>query len=190
MRINHLTASLAIGLLLGGLALVPALSQDSDRGERSGRDRDRSPEARRERMAEMRTRMMQRMQEQLDASDEEWTAMKPLIEQVMEARRGFGRGFAFGGRGRGGRFGRGGEGRREAVDRVERDAPETVQKVRALREILDREDADAKTISRALADLRASRKRAEAKLVTARQELRNILTLRQEAMCVMSGLLD
>ena len=189
MGSHHLRIYLAIGIILGGLALVPALSQDGDRAERSPR-RDRDPAEWRQRMEQMRARMMDRMRDQLGASADEWEVMKPRIEKVMQIQRDIGRGaFRFGGRGRDGRPGRRAAEPGDAAARDARPVPETVQKSRALRELLENIDADAEAINEALTELRTARQNAEAKLATARQELRDILTLRQEALLVIAGLL-
>src|SRR5205814_3579173 len=63
--------------------------------------------------AQMRERMMNRIKEQLGATDDEWKAISPKVEKVMTAQResrGGGFGFGGGGFGGGGRGGGGGGG--------------------------------------------------------------------------------
>lgn len=155
-----------------------------------------------ERMREM---IMSRMQEQLDASDDEWTVLAPKIEKVWELQRetragGMGRGFfgpppGFGGpggpggpdgprgeargEGRGGRFGRGGG-----------FGPEPSPEMEALQTVLENENAPADDIQAKLKAYREARDKKEAELKTAREELRQLLTIRQEAMLVMMGTLE
>lgn len=158
--------------------------QRGDRFQRGNFD----PEQMRARMAEMRDRMIEGMREPLDVSDEEWTAIKPLVAKVVEKQsatrtRGF-RGM-FGGRGMTGR--RGGpdrEGDRRGP--TETGDPE----LDALIKALDSKDTPAKDIEAKLKALRDARKKAEAELQQARDDLRKVLTVRQEAQLVLRGILD
>ncbi len=140
---------------------------------------------------EMRQRMMDRYREQLDVQDDAaWKLVEERITKVMEARRdagGFGRGMAMMGRGaRGGGQDQGGQGRRQGPPGFggEPDpAAEALQK--AVEDKASNDEVKAK-----LAKYRESRKAKQAKLAAAQEELRKIVTPRQEAMCVLMGLLD
>ena len=133
--------------------------------------------------AEFQARIMERYREQLEiTSDDEWTAISGLIENVNTARRdaavsafgGFGRRGGFGGPG-GGRGGRGFGGEPDA-------------EVTALQEAID-SGASAADIKAKLAKVQESRKKKEAALAKAQEELRSVLNVRQEAIATLNGLL-
>ncbi len=139
---------------------------------------------------QMRERMTQMMKERLNISDEEWKIIQPRLEKVQEAQassRGgrFGGMGAFGGRNRGGdqqadRPQRGGQ-------RADRPGSDAMQ---ALRDALEDEKTPASELKAKMQAVREARKKADADLKSAREELRQVLTTRQEAACVMMGLLD
>jgi Spy/CpxP family protein refolding chaperone len=119
----------------------------------------------------------QRIKTSLKATDEEWTVLQPLVENVMAKQRdasGFG-----GGRGRG--PGGGGD-----------NAPTTpaAKASQDLRDLLDKDSATPEEIKAKLAAVRDTKKKAQAELTQAREELRKGLTLRQEAYFVSRGLLE
>lgn len=126
--------------------------------------------------AQMQERMLQAQKEQLKVSDEEWTVLKPLVqavtqkqwEQRMSRFRGMGR------RGRGG-----GDG--------EDNSP---AEVKALRAALEDENTPAADIQAKLKAVRDANKAREAELEKAREQLRQVLTARQEAQLVLMGVLD
>mgnify|MGYP001074398676 CR=1 FL=1 len=60
----------------------------------------------------------------------------------------------------------------------------------ALQTTLENKDASADDIKAKLTALRTSRAKKEADLKSAREELRKVLTLRQEAQLVLMGMLD
>jgi hypothetical protein len=60
----------------------------------------------------------------------------------------------------------------------------------ALRELLREEKAPPDQIKAGLTALRAARERTVQELVKTRQNLRQVMTLRQEALLVLNGLLD
>jgi len=59
-----------------------------------------------------------------------------------------------------------------------------------LRELLGNKDAASEQIKAGLTALRLANEKARQELAKARQELRQLLTVRQEATLVLSGLLD
>jgi hypothetical protein len=165
------------------------------RGERGGRE-GRDPEEMRRRMEEFRRRNSERLREALAVKDKaEWDIIEKRIEAVREARdelRGGRRGFfGFFDPRRGGRFGgRGpGEGRRPGGPEQPPQS-EVGQKMQALGELLQKEDAKSTDIAAALKALRGARATAQKKLDGAQATLREVLTQRQEAMLVMMGMLD
>jgi hypothetical protein len=145
---------------------------------------------------EFRQRMEERLREDLEVKgDDEWKVIQPRLEAVQTAQRdlGGGRGFgAFGrGGGPGGPGGRGGDndgprgqGGRRGFGGGEPDAD-----VQALRAAIE-SNASADEIKTKLAKVRESRKAKEAALEKARADLRQVLSVRQEAIAVMRGLLE
>ncbi len=130
-----------------------------------------------------------RMRQTLGATDEEWTVLEPKIEKVttlsLQARGGgmiaMGMGmFGFGGRG-GGMGGAGAAAGQQS---------ELMKASQALAELLKNKDASAADIKSALQAYRDARARARAELEQAQKELKELLTMRQEAQLVQMGLLE
>lgn len=128
--------------------------------------------------AQMRQRMMERMREQFAVKDDaEWKLISERIEKVNDARRESmmrGMGMMFGGRG--GR-GPGGPGGGEAMPEQE-----------ALQKAIDA-NASSDEIKSKLAKYRDALKAKEANLSKAQDELREVLSAKQEAQAVLMGLL-
>lgn len=112
-------------------------------------------------------------------NDEEWAAIQPLVQKVMDAEqavpRGM-RGFGRGGRGGGG-GGRGGFG------------PAPSPEMEALQQALDAK-ASPDALKAKLAALSDARKAKEASLAKTQEDLRKVLTVRQEAAATLMGLLQ
>ena len=124
--------------------------------------------------AEAQARQMARLREQFAVKDDaEWSLIAERITAVMELRRNMGSG----------RFGQspGGGGNR----------PETVviPEQAALHAALADNLSDTEITAR-LTRLRDMRKQNEARLNHAHEDLRAVLTVRQEAVAVMAGLLN
>lgn len=148
---------------------------------------------------QMRQRMMERYRETLDIKDDAaWKLIEERVTKVTEARREVGvGGRGFGGPGMGGprgnrgggadtanaQGGQGGQGGRRAFGGEPNPEYEALQK--AIEDKASNDEIKAK-----LAKYRDSRKAKQAKLVTAQEELRKVLTPRQEAAAVLLGLLD
>jgi Spy/CpxP family protein refolding chaperone len=64
------------------------------------------------------------------------------------------------------------------------------QRTRELREVLADKEAKPEEIKAKLTAFRAAKEQARQELVKARQDLRQLMTLRQEAVLVVNGLLD
>ncbi len=187
-----IAAVLVIGLLLASQSL--SQPQPGTRGQRGGAQA--GPGGRQFDPARMRQMMEQRMREQLGATEQEWKVLGPRIVRVAELGRqtsGFGRGgmmFGMGGR-RGGPGGpdgnRFGGGRPGAPDRE----PTAVEKAQEqLRTVLENDSATPDQIKKELTALRTAKEKAKQQLAAAQQELRKIITVRQEATLVMVGMLD
>ena len=146
--------------------------------------------------AEIQQRQMEFYKESLEfTKDDEWNAVKPLIEKVMEAQRdtATGRGFGVFGRG-GGRRG-GGDGNAQGGQGGQRRSGggggfgQPSPELEALQKAIESK-ASANEIKAKLAKYRESRKEKEAKLVKAQDDLRKVLTVRQEAIGVTIRLLN
>jgi len=177
-----MTLTAVAASLLMGLAGGTAMAQERDRG-------NFDPE-------QMRARMMERYREALEVkNDDEWKVIEPRITKVSDARRemmtggmgGFGRG---GGGGFGGRRGGGGGdnnsndgGRRRTFGGEPNPDAEALQK--ALEGKAPNDEIKAK-----LAKYRETQKQKQATLAAAQEELRKVLSVRQEATAVMMGLLQ
>lgn len=177
-----MVAAVAAGLCLS------AQAQDNNRGQGRGQGGDRQPGDRPDRgqfdPAQFRQRMIERYKEQLEITDEgEWKVIQPLIEKVSEVRMsamaGNFRGF-MGGRGGRGPGGQGGG----AAGAFGASNPE----VEALQKAIDAKASNAE-IKQALAKVAEARKAKEAELVKAQDALRKVLSVRQEALATLNGLL-
>lgn len=168
--------------------------------------------------AQMQEMMLQRLQRVLAMEDDEWQIVSPLLAKVMQSqvrsRMGgmpFGRRGAFrGGPAWGGRDGAGqdrpprdgGEG--EVQNRPPREGrgarpggpgrggfwPQPSPEIVALNEALEAEDTAPDQIRAKMAAARTARVRQGLQLKKAREELRELLTVRQEARLFSMGLLD
>jgi hypothetical protein len=143
-----------------------------------GRNRNFDP-------AQFRQRMLDRVKQQLGASDEEFTALSPKIEKVIQLQRDAGGRGGFGRRG-GGQGGQGG---------TPPPAPTTPQSAvqtasTELQTTLDNKDSKPEEIKAKLDALRAAKAQAKQDLAGAQQELKGLLTQRQEAVLVEMGMLD
>jgi hypothetical protein len=134
--------------------------------------------------AQFQQRRMQQLQQQLGASDDEFAAIQPKVEAVMalendvntRPRGMFGRG------GRGGGFGGFGGPTTQ---------PSAVQTaMQDLQTTLDDQNASPDTIKTKLQAVRDAKAKARQDLVVAQQDLKSVLTQRQEAVMVLNGYLD
>jgi Spy/CpxP family protein refolding chaperone len=137
--------------------------------------------------------LLDRAKETLEVSDDAtWTALKPLVAKVIDARRdamsggggfgGFGRrnrggGGDYAGGDQGARGGGGGGGGMFGTPSPEREA---------LQKAIDAKASKAE-VKAALAKYLDSRKAKQANLEKAQNDLRQVLTSRQEAIAVLSG---
>jgi hypothetical protein len=140
--------------------------------------------------AQFRQRMMDRLKEQLEVTDDtEWKALEPMVTAVMEARRvsmsGMGRGMFGGGPRRGG----GGPDNANA-DQARRGPPAqpSSPEADALQKAIDAKAPKAE-VKAALDRYISYRKAKQAELEKAQDNLRKVLTSRQEAIATLNGLL-
>lgn len=181
MKLTHLLTLSGVAL---ALAFAPvAFAQDG--GGRGQRGQGGGPGGGNWDPAQMQQRMMERIKEQLEiTNDSEWRAIEPLIVKVTEARRETaGMGMAAmmrGGRGGGpgGQGGRGGGMFGEPNPAAD-----------ALQRAIDSKGS-ASELKTAMAKYRDARKAAEEKLQKAQDDLRKVLTTRQEAILLANGTLN
>ncbi|HKI70023.1 MAG TPA: hypothetical protein VKA67_10570 [Verrucomicrobiae bacterium] len=134
--------------------------------------------------AQFQQRMMDNIRAELNfTNDTDWSAVQPLVQKVMDARRdvgvpGMGRMMRRRGnnnqdrpRRRGGFFG------------------QPSPQAESLQQAIDN-NAPAAQIKAALEKYQASQKEKEAKLQTAQDNLRKVLTVKQEAQATLMGLLQ
>jgi hypothetical protein len=177
-------------LVMGGLSIAqPPAGGGGGQGRRGQGNFD---------PAQMRQRMMERMKEQLGADDQAWKVMEPRLAKVMELNREVGGNpgrMMFGGM-RGNRGGPGGQqgdrqGNRFRAPGAENREPTALEKAeQQLQTTLENQSAAPETIKAQLTAVRNEREKARQALATAQQQLREILTVRQEAMLVLMGQLN
>jgi hypothetical protein len=144
--------------------------------------------------AQFQQMMMDRIKERLEvANDDEWRVIQERVERIMQARFavGFG-GMSFGGFGRrGGRNGEPGDsgqrGSRGGFASLFNAQPNL--EVEDLQKALDAK-ASTDDLKAKLAKLREANKVKQTRLEKAQEELRQVLTVRQEAAAVLMGLLQ
>jgi hypothetical protein len=136
--------------------------------------------------AQFQQRMMDNLKTQLGASDEEFAAIQPKIQTVMTLQRDVTtrpRGMF----GRGGPGGRGGFG---GFPGATTQPSAVTTAMQDLQTTLDDQNASADTIKSKLDAVRNAKAKARQDLVVAQQDLKSVLTQRQEAVMVLNGYLD
>jgi len=140
--------------------------------------------------AQFQQRMMDNIREQLGfTNDTDWNAVQPLVQKVTDARRDVGFGGGMGrmfGRNRGGNNGDNANG---GVRRGGFFGGQPSPEAEALQKAID-DNSPAPQIKAALAKYQASQKAKQAKLVQAQENLRKVLTVKQEAQATLLGLLQ
>jgi hypothetical protein len=179
-KLQNVLVSVGAAVLLLGTGNINA-QERQERGDRGGRG-NFDPE-------QMRVRMMERYREVFEVKDDaEWKLIEGRITKVTDARRdmgGFGRGFGGPG-GPGGR--RGGEGGDQGGER-RRFGGEPSPEAEALQKAIEAK-ASNDEIKAKLAKYREAQKTKQAILEKAQAELRQVLSVKQEANAVMMGLLS
>ncbi|MHB8520845.1 MAG: hypothetical protein ACYDH9_08800 [Limisphaerales bacterium] len=179
---KRLTKPLALAALLAAFLIGSANARAQGRGNFDP--------------AQMRQMMMDRFKEALEVTkDDEWKVLEPLVQKVMDARMqtgGGGRGM-FGGPRRGGPGGPGGPGGDTAQanqgPRPPRFGPPPLPEAEELQKALDSK-ASSDELKTKLEKLREARKTKQADLEKAQDDLRKVLTVRQEATAVLMGILQ
>jgi hypothetical protein len=179
MKINRWLVMAGVAAMMG-LGTTSLMAQNGGGGGGGGRNMD---------PAQRQQMMLDRTKETLEVTnDDEWNAIKPMVQKVMDARMGMGggRGMFFGGRGRGGQGGdQGGQG---GARRGGFTPPTPSPEAEALQKAIDSKASKAE-LKAALDKFTASRKAKQAALEQAQDNLRKVLTSRQEAIATLNGLL-
>jgi hypothetical protein len=190
--LNRLAAVLTAVLLAGTASTAfaqqappPGGNQGGAGGNQGGRGNRRDP-------AQMRQQMNDRMKELLAASDDEWKVLQPQIENVQTLQRsanyrgGFGLLYGNADNGGGGR-GRGFRGGQQP----DNTPPSAVEvKSKELAAAIQNKDTKPDEYKAKLAAYREARTQAKADLGKAQESLREVVTVRQEAVLVELGLLE
>lgn len=121
-----------------------------------------------EQMAWQQQRAIDDLRDQLGLSDQEWSVVKPRLHAVYDLVHP----------------------RPPMMGRSEPPRTDLEQRRQELSELLRDEKARVSEIKTKLTALRAAKERTVQELVKARQNLRQVMTLRQEAPLVLNGLLD
>ena len=176
MRKKQVICGLSVILVLVAASIVMAQPQGGQRPQRGqggqGMRGNFDP-------AQMQQRMMERIGQQLEMSATEMKAIQPLLTKVMELRRDL-QGSQF--RGMMGGRGRGGAGQQNAP------ALTGLAKIQSeLRALTESASATSGQIKGKLTQYRKAREAIQQDLTAAQLKLVAVLTVKQEAICVMSG---
>jgi hypothetical protein len=133
--------------------------------------------------------MNERLKASLKVTDDEWAAIQPLIEKVQAKQRdAMGGRFGGFGRGPGGPGGPGGAG--GGGGGGDQPARPGAAESDALRKALESESTSSDDLKAKLNAVREQRKKSASELASAREDLRKVLTVRQEAALVAAGILE
>jgi hypothetical protein len=139
--------------------------------------------------AQFRQMRVDRAHDLMEISDTDWKAVEPLVGKVVDAQSDVMR-MRMGGMGRGFRRNRGGDNNNSDTNSVRRSPfGEPDAAVSDLQKAIESK-APASELKAKLAAVRADRKDKEDKLKAAQEELKSVLTTRQEAIAVANGYLD
>lgn len=131
--------------------------------------------------------LLEQIKVELKLTDEEWLVIKPLLADILKIQMSqISQGF-MGGMRRGGQ-GAGGPG--QGVPSMPGMAGQQFPEADALSTVLSQDAATSDEIKARLEAYRAALKKKQDALKAAREKLRPILTLRQEAQLVVRGMLD
>jgi len=166
---------LAAALTLG--AVAPTFAQPQP-----GQPDPNQPQQRRQfDPAQFRQMMIDRLKEAMNASDDEMKALQPQIEKVMQLSRDARAG------------GMGGFGRRPGGGdpNQQQQQPSAVQqRQQELQTAVENKDTPPNELKAKIDALRAAKNAARAELAKAQDDLRGLLTQRQEAVLITFGILE
>ena len=136
--------------------------------------------------AQMQQRMNERIKERFASTDDEWKAIEPLVTKVNEARMAS---MAGGMRGMMGRNRAGGQGGQGGQGGAPRFGPEPSAEETALSDAIEK-DAAKDDLKTKMAAYRKAKAAKEAELKTAQENLKKVLTTKQEAVALEMGLVQ
>lgn len=179
----------AIGALIFALVLISASTtsaQTAGGGGDPGQGRRGGFRGNPQRfMQMMQQRMLDRIKKQLKVSNDVWAVLKPRVQKLQQMEFQNRMSHFMGGAG-GRRFGPG----RRGPGMFNQAANPVMTAEQNLRKTLQDKNAKPSQIKAALAALSQARKDAKMKLDAAQSDLRQLLTIRQEAVLVLDGLLN
>lgn len=177
MRIRAM--GFVVAAMIAALFALDVMAQQAPRERRERRERpaigergDIDMEAARERWQETR---MNRIKDSIEATDDEWVVLRPRIEKIQQLDQAAGIGSMMG---------------RMPRPGADREPNEIETATRELRDILRDEAANAEHVNEKLTALRLAREKHQQELEAAREELRELVTVRQEAQLVLQGILE
>ena len=191
-----------IFMIVSGFA-VPALAQESGAQESGGQDTGAARGQRSSGMrgmmgdpAQIQQMLGDRFKEILELSDDEWTVIGPKVIKVLEMsfqQRGnpMNMRMMFGNRGPQGQ--QGPQGQRQFSQRGNNPAFSSGtgdESIQELQKLLENKNASAAEIKSLVTKVRKDREKMEQEKMAAQKELRELLTVRQEAILISMGLLD
>jgi len=185
---NFFTATLLIGMLV-----VPTLAQTTP-GQPGQQPNPNTPPGGRQRRqydpAQARQQALDRIKQELGASDDDFKALAPKIDKVMTLQRDVGRGSSR--RSRGNRGGSTDPNSQTAAPSATSTTPlSPVRQASAdLQAALANKDSKPDEIKAKLDAYRAAKAQARTDLTAAQQDLLGLLTQRQEATLVNMGILE
>jgi hypothetical protein len=190
MRNKQLICGLSVVLIIL-MAASMVIAQQPTRGQggqrrQGGMRGNMDPAQMQEMQQRMQERMMQGLQEQMDLSDAEMTAIKPRITKVMELRQEL-RGSMFRGMMGGMMGGRGGNrGGQQNTANLK-----GLAKIQSeLNALIEKDGVKAAEIKPKLTEYRKAREKIQQNLAAAQANLLKVLTVKQEALMVMRGYCD
>lgn len=177
---NRLAGSLAAAMVLVMAVCAASLLAQATApggGQNPGQSQ---PRGNRGNFQQQRQQFQERLKQALGSSDDEWNVLDPKIQKVQGLQRAS---STRGGMFRGGRRGGGGNSADASPSPVQ-------QALQSLQQTLGNKDAPQQEIQAKLTALRQARAAARADLAKAQDELRDVLTPRQEAVLVEFGILE
>jgi len=142
--------------------------------------------------AQMQQMMSDRMKQTLGVKDEEWKVLGPKVMKVFELSRqtsGMGRGMMFGGRGGPRPDGTPRPDRGTQAD-TGRELSPMEKASESLQQVIENQSSTPQQIKEKLTALREAREKAREELAKAQQDLKQVLSVKQEAQLVLTGMLN
>ncbi len=176
--------ALALVVLMGAIS-GSALAQAAAGGQR-GQGRQRGGNNNNGGGAQMRERYLLQLKEQLASPDEEWKLIQPKLDKVLTVQRDTRGSRNFGGRNRGGNQ----QGQPTPAAQPAQPQSAVAAASDDLRKAVEDKNTPPEDLTKKIAALREAKEKAKADLAAAQKDLRELLSARQEATLISSGILD